>query len=77
MPKRMFGTHAASMGGVPALMANVDDIVCNIIYRKLRARPRPRYIPMPPFLFLEDRDAPMMVRMKEANELAMRLWYST
>ena len=73
MPKSIFGTQAASIGGVPAFMANVADMVCNIIYRKLRASPKPRYIPIPPFLFLEDKEAPMMVRMNEANELAMRL----
>jgi hypothetical protein len=54
-------------------MANVADTVCNMIYRKLKASPNPRYIPIPPFLFLDDRDAPMMVRMNEANELAIRL----
>jgi hypothetical protein len=54
-------------------MANVADTVCNMIYRKLNARPSPRYIPMPPLRFLDDRDAPMTVSMNDAKELAMRL----
>ena len=65
----MFGIHAANIGGVPALMANVDDIVCNIIYKKLKAKPNPKYIPIPPLRLRDDRDAPIIVRMKEAKRL--------
>ena len=32
---------------------------------------------MPPLRFLAESDAPMMVRMNEANDIAMRLWNST
>ena len=71
----MFGIHAASIGGVSALMAKVDDTVCSIMYVKLRASPIPRYIPIPPLRFLDDRDKPMVVRMNEANDVAMRLWH--
>ena len=31
MAKMKFGIHAASSGGVVAVMANVDDTVCNIM----------------------------------------------
>ena len=69
----MFGIHAASIGGVFACMAKVDDTVCNMMYVKLSARPMPRYIPIPPFLLRDDSDKPIVVRMKEANDDAMRL----
>ena len=58
-------------------MAKLEDMVCSNMYVKLKAKPMPRYIPMPPLRFLEDKDKPMMVRMNEANDEAMRLWYST
>lgn len=38
----MFGIHAASIGGVLALIANVAQTVCNRMYEKLRAMPMPR-----------------------------------
>jgi hypothetical protein len=38
----MLGIQAASIGGVSALMANVELMVCNRIYEKERARPMPR-----------------------------------
>ncbi len=69
----MFGTHEAIIGGKPALMANVEETVCSMIYPKLNARPIPRYMPMPPFRFLEESEAPMMVRMNDANDEAIRL----
>lgn len=75
--KIMFGIHAANIGGVSAFIANVDDTVCSIMYVKLSARPIPRYSPIPPFLFLDESDRPMVVRMNDANDVAIRLWYST
>jgi hypothetical protein len=69
----MFGIHAASIGGVSALMAKVELMVCRRIYENERASPIPRYIPMPPFRFLLDRLTPMIVRINEAKEVAMRL----
>ena len=69
----IFGIHAASIGGVFALMANVADTVCSMIYMKLSAKPMPRYIPIPPLRFFEESDRPMIVRMKEANDVAIRL----
>ena len=71
------GTHAASIGGRPAFMAKVDDTVWSMMYVKLSTRPMPRYMPIPPLRFRDDSDAPMMVRMKDASDDAMRLWYST
>ena len=73
----ILGIQAASIGGVPALIANVAEIVWSMMYMKLIARPAPRYIPMPPLRFLDDSEAPIIVSIKEANEDAMRLWYST
>lgn len=69
----MLGIHAASIGGVPALMANVADIVCRMIYAKLSAKPAPRYTPIPPFRLRELSEAPIIVRMNEANDVAIRL----
>ena len=71
--KIMFGIHAANIGGVLALMANVDEIVCNNIYPTLSAKPIPKYIPIPPFLFLEDNESPIIVSIKDENDMAMRL----
>ena len=51
--KIMFGIHAANIGGVSALIANVDDTVCSMFYPKLRSKPMPIYISIPPFLFLD------------------------
>ena len=73
----MLGIHAAMMAGIPAFMAKVAHIVCRRIYEKLSASPMPRYIPMPPLRFRALRLAPMMVRINEAKQEAMRLWYST
>ena len=73
----MFGIHAAKMGGALALMAKVAETVCSKMYKELSASPKPRYSPMPPFRFLDDSEKPMMVRMNDANDEAMRLWYST
>jgi hypothetical protein len=70
---RIFGIQTATIGGVFPLMANVADTVWNKIYEKLNAKPTPKYNPMPPLTFLEERDAPIMVRMKEAKDMAMRL----
>ena len=69
----MFGIHAARTGGVSALMAKVDETVCNMMYPKLKASPMPRNMPMPPLRLRDDNDNPMVVRMNEAKEVAMRL----
>ena len=69
----MFGVHAANGGGMLACTAKADETVWSMMYAKLRANPTPRYIPIPPFLFLADSDAPMMVRMNDANDRAIRL----
>ena len=73
----MFGIQAANIGGVSACMAKVAETVCSMMYPKLRASPIPRYSPIPPFLFLEDSDTPIVVRINDAKEVAIRLWYST
>ena len=69
----MLGIHAANIGGVSALMANVAETVWSIMYPKLSARPIPKYNPMPPFRLRDDRETPIVVRIKEANEEAIRL----
>ena len=74
---KMFGIHAANMGGVPALIANVALIVCNKMYVNDNASPIPRYNPIPPLRFLDDSYTPIMVRINEAKLDAIRLWYST
>jgi hypothetical protein len=68
-----FGIHAASIGGVLALMANVEETVCSMIYVKLRAKPMPRYKPIPPFRLRDDNEKPIVVRMNDAKEDAIRL----
>lgn len=69
----ILGIHAASIGGAPALTANDDDTVWSMMYTKLSTNPNPRYIPMPPLRFLEDNEAPIIVSMNDANEVAIRL----
>ena len=54
------------------MMANVELTVWSMMYPKLNARPMPRYSPIPPFRFLDDSDTPMVVRIKDANEDAIR-----
>ena len=68
----MLGIHTATIGGVLPLVVNVAETVWNKMYEKLNANPIPRFIPMPPFTFLEERDSPMVVRMKAANDMAIR-----
>ena len=73
MAYNILGIHAASKGGVSALMAKVELIVCNNIYENDKARPIPRYIPMPPFRLREESDTPIIVKINDANEVAIRL----
>ena len=63
-------------GGTLPFTANVEAIVWNKMYEKLNPKPIPKCNPIPPFVFLEDKDTPISVRIKEANDMAMRLWYS-
>ena len=69
----MLGTQAANIGGASAFMAKVAEMVCSRIYKKLNASPSPKYNPMPPFRLRADNDKPIIVRMKEAKEEAIRL----
>ena len=71
--KMMFGIQAASAAGAPTFIANVAEIVCSIMYVKLSARPMPRYMPIPPFRLREESETPIVVRIKEAKEDAIRL----
>src|SRR5574344_841739 len=52
----MFGTHAANIGGALAFKAKVEHTVCNMMYPKLSPKPIPKYMPIPPFRFLDDQD---------------------
>ena len=61
------------MAGVSALMANVELTVCSIIYVKLNAKPMPRYFPIPPLRLRDESEKPMVVRMNDANDVAIRL----
>lgn len=73
----MFGIHTAMAGGILPLMAKVADMVWNKMYEKLNASPIPKCSPIPPFTFREESESPMAVRMKAANDIAIRRWYST
>ena len=59
------------------MMENVAETVCRSMYAKLSASPIPRYMPIPPFRFLDDSEMPIVVSMNDANDDAIRLWYST
>ena len=60
-------------GGTLPFTANVEAIVWNRIYEKLNPKPMPKCNPMPPFVFFEERDTPISVRINEAKDMAMRL----
>ena len=60
-------------GGTFPFTAMVDVIVWNRILENLNPNPIPMWSPIPPFVFRDESDTPMMVRMKEANDMAMRL----
>ena len=51
--------------------AKADEIVWKRIYEKLSAKPIPNERPIPPFLFLDESDAPIIVIMNAANEAAV------
>ena len=55
------------------MMANVEVIVWNKIYEKLSPSPIPKWRPIPPLVFRDERETPIIVRMKEANDMAIRL----
>ena len=69
---RIFGIQTAMTGGVLPLTANVDDMVWKRIYEKLKAKPIPRYSPIPPFTLREESDTPIIVRIKAAKDMAIR-----
>ena len=68
----IFGIQTETMGGVLPFTVKVEDTVWNRMYEKLRAKPTPKFIPIPPLTYLEDKDNPMEVRIKAANDMAMR-----
>ena len=55
------------------LTAKVDDTVWNNIYEKLSPSPTPKCNPIPPFVLREERDTPIIVSIKEAKDIAIRL----
>ena len=61
------------MGDMLPLTAKVDEMVWKTIYPKLSAMPIPRFRPIPPLDFFTEMDTPMSVRIKAANDEAMRL----
>ena len=67
----MLGNHTAIYTGICS--AKADDIVWKRMYEKLNPKPIPNDIPMPPLVFLDESDAPMMVRINAAKDIAMRL----
>ena len=69
----MLGIHAANIDGVPAFIAKVAEMVCSRIYVKDSPNPIPRYIPMPPLRLRDESDAPIMVNINDANDVAIRL----
>ena len=68
----MLGIHTAIIGGVFPLTAKVADTVWNKMYEKLSANPTPKCSPIPPFIFLDDKETPMVVKIKAAKDMAIR-----
>ena len=69
----MLGNQTASNTGILPLTANILDMVVNKIYSALRAMPTPICSPIPPRIFLEERDTPISININAANGLAKRL----
>ena len=69
----MLGSHTANNTGIFPLIANILDIVVNKIYMALNAKPIPNCNPIPPFIFFEDSDTPIIIRIIAANGFAYRL----
>ena len=69
----ILGIQTATIGLTYPLIAKVDVTVINRIYEKLKAKPIPMFRPIPPFTFLEEREAPMVVKINAAIIVAKRL----
>ncbi len=54
------------------MTAKVADTVWNKMYEKLSANPTPKCSPIPPFIFLDDKETPMVVKIKAAKDMAIR-----
>ena len=67
----MFGSHTAIYTGICS--AKAEEIVWKRMYEKLNPKPIPSDKPIPPFVFFEESDAPIIVRINAANDIAMRL----
>ena len=72
----MLGIQDAIIGLTYPFTAKVEVTVVKRIYEKLKPNPIPMFNPMPPFIFRDDREAPIVVRIKAAIIEANRLWYS-
>jgi hypothetical protein len=42
------------------------------IYEKLKAKPIPKYNPIPPFTLREDNETPIIVKINAAKDIAIR-----
>ena len=69
---KILGIHTATIGGVLPFTAKVADTVWNKMYEKLKAKPIPRYNPIPPFTLRADNETPITVKIKAANDIAIR-----
>ena len=67
----MLGNHTARDTGICS--AKAEDTVWNRMYEKLNPKPIPRDIPIPPLVFFEDSEAPIIVKMNAAKDIAIRL----
>ena len=68
----MLGIQTARIGEAFPFMAKVADTVWNKMYEKLKAKPIPRYNPIPPFTLRADNETPITVKIKAANDIAIR-----
>ena len=72
----IFGIHIAIIGEVYPDIANVDVMVVNRMYVKLKTSPIPILTPIPPFTFFDDNVMPITVNIKAAAVIAYRLCIS-
>ena len=76
MAYNILGTQSAIPGGRKSVWTNISLNFRNRIYEKLSAIPMPMFQPIPPRLFFEESDTPIIVRMKAENGRAKRVCFS-
>ena len=68
----ILGSHTANNTGILPFIANILEIVVNKMYIALNANPIPNWSPIPPLIFLDERETPITIRIIAAKGFAYR-----